>query len=81
MQVYVYFKNFFILGLLFTFMPKLEKMFGGSSAEKAWKDANKGHISQYNKNHYRQNKSRIQEQRKIQRATSRKNKHNDFLGF
>ena len=59
----------------------MEKMFGGSTAESKWKKENAPHISQYNKKYYAQNKKPIQAKRKIQRATKRKNQHNDFLGF
>lgn len=62
-------------------MPKMEKMFGGTTAESKWKKENAPHISDYNKKYYKTNRTNIQAKRKIQRATKRKTQHNDFLGF
>lgn len=62
-------------------MGKLEKMFGAPTKESKWKKVNKDHVSKYNSDYYQKNKPAIQAQRKIQRATKRKQTNNKFLGF
>lgn len=63
-------------------MPKnLNRMFGSGGAEKKWKKAHTDHISKYNTDYYSKNKPKIQAQRKIQRAESKRKNYNETLGF
>lgn len=64
-------------------MPKtggkgLRRMFGGTNAEKKWKDNHKEHISNENQQYYKNNKAKIHAKRKETRI---QNKPNKILGF
>lgn len=56
----------------------LNKMFGGTNAEKKWKVRNKDHVDEYSANYYQTNKEKIHAKRKETRI---KNKPNKVLGF
>jgi len=48
-----------------------KRMYGVPTQEQKWKKENSTHVSSYNQNYYKQNKSQITAQRKITRAKSR----------